>query len=374
MSWTRTAPLSPTRQGWTREQWTRTAGNGTPATYPVDVRRGKPFDVVGLKGTDLGGIRTYAEVLAATARRLYDGTGERVAACPACAAPRPAASAEPAGGQVEVLGVRYARCGRCGHAYVGQRPAEERLDELFRDSEEHAATYTDAHAAEQRITEIVAPKIDWVLDVWHRTGRSGAPESAIDVGAGGGHFVEGLRRRGVHAQGFELSAAARAFAQATFGLTLSQEDVRAAAAGPVDLVTLWGLLEYTAQPAPFVAAARRLLDDGGMLVVEVPRFECLSSAVQGTDRAVVARHLDPTSHVNCFTDASLATLLVDGGFVPVAAWYFGMDAYELLVQAALRLSDPSLLPRMADWIPRLQAAADAGSLCDDLVVAAVKQP
>jgi hypothetical protein len=85
----------------------------------------------------------------------------------------------------------------------------------------------------------------------------------------------------------------------------------------------------------------------------------------------VARHLDPTSHVNCFSDASLATALVTTGFKPVAAWYFGMDVYELVVQLALQLGDPSAVERLAPWIPELQASLDAARLCDDVIVAAL---
>jgi len=80
--------------------------------------------------------------------------------------------------------------------------------------------------------------------------------------------------------------------------------------------------------------------------------------------------MDPTSHMNAFSDASLATALVETGFRPVAVWYFGMDVYEFLVQAALRLDDKRVLAELADFIPPLQASLDHGRQCDDLVIAA----
>jgi hypothetical protein len=48
-----------------------------------------------------------------------------------------------------------------------------------------------------------------------------------------------------------------------------------------------------------------------------------------------------------------------------------MDVYELVVQLALQLGDPSAVERLAPWIPELQASLDAGRLCDDVIVAAV---
>jgi 2-polyprenyl-3-methyl-5-hydroxy-6-metoxy-1,4-benzoquinol methylase len=71
-----------------------------------------------------------------------------------------------------------------------------------------------------------------------------------------------------------------------------------------DAVTCWGLLEYTPEPARIVAAAREQLDDGsGMLIIEVPRADALSSAVQVQFPGAVWRHLAPSSHVNIFSDS-----------------------------------------------------------------------
>jgi len=75
--------------------------------------------------------------------------------------------------------------------------------------------------------------------------------------------------------------------------------------------------------------------------------------------------------MNCFSDASLATALLTTGFKPVAAWYFGMDAYELLIQLGLKVKDPKFVDRVAHLIPPLQASFDSGRLCDDIVIAAV---
>lgn len=192
------------------------------------------------------------------------------------------------------------------------------------------------------------------------------------MGAGGGHFVEGLRRRGLDVTGYELSRASRGFALEAFGLELVADDFLDDDRAQADILTMWGLLEYTPEPRRFLARARqRFADAGGLLVVEVPRFDALGTVVQGTNPDGVARHMDPTSHLNCFTEESLGTALVAEGFRPIAAWYFGMDAYELLVQAALRLDDEGAISALADMIPALQAACDAGRQCDDLIMAAV---
>src|SRR5439155_16173654 len=235
-------------------------------------------------------------------------------------------------------------------------------------------TYTDTERLELRLAQIVKPKLDWTIETYRRQyGRE--PRSVLDVGAGGGHFVATCRRAGLDAEGYEVSRASRRFAQKAFGIDLRDADFLADADGPPgDVVPFWGLLEYTPGPRRFLGAGRRRLDTHGLLITEVPRFDCLGSAVQRECQETVARHLDPTSHVNCFSDESLVTALLRSALRPAAAWYFGMDAYELLVQVALRLEHDGVLERLADLIPSLQACFDAARVCDDIIVAAVPSP
>jgi 2-polyprenyl-3-methyl-5-hydroxy-6-metoxy-1,4-benzoquinol methylase len=216
----------------------------------------------------------------------------------------------------------------------------------------------------------VAPKLAWLLDL-HRARYRRAPRDLIDVGAGGGHFVAAARRAGIAAEGYEVSRSSRRFAREAFAIALRDTDFAAEAApAPADVVTMWGLLEYAAEPRTLLSAARKRIAADGLLVVEVPRLNCLGTAVQRLAPDNVARHLDPTTHVNTFTDASLATALVETGFEPVAVWYFGMDAYELLMQQALRLEGDGVMSTLGGMIPELQSCLDRGRLCDDIVMAA----
>jgi hypothetical protein len=336
--------------------------------FELDATFGKPLDVLTLKGTSLADVRDYAAHLAQRARELYgpDARVREVAECPCCG--NAAGDAEEA---LRVFDVPYHRCSRCGHGFVRLQPAAETLVDSFAESEELSATYTDPGAAELRVREIAAPKLQWALDVY-RTAVGGAPTSMIDVGAGGGHFVAACARAGLAATGYELSRPSRAFALKTFGVELEDADFTAEAGDPADLVTLWGVLEYAPEPRSLLASSRERLTPGrGMLVVEVPRFDCLGTAVQRAWPDLVARHLDPTSHLNCFSDASLAAVLDAEGFRPVACWYFGMDAYELLVQLALRLGGEETLAEFAEPLLSLQPALDGLRLCDDVVAAAV---
>jgi SAM-dependent methyltransferase len=363
--WTRTGELGGVPRARSTERWDYRAG-AISLSCEVEITIGKALDVLGLKGTALSEVSAYAEFLKATASRLYAPEAPRrtLAICPACGADAPAPNV------LTVFGQDYARCGACGHGFIRHQPTAATLDAVFSGSDEHSAAYVDRAGLEIRLAQIIAPKADWVLENYRRL-YGGTPRSALDVGAGGGHFVEGMQRRGIAAEGYEKSRASRRFAAEAFGVTLRDDDFLAAAPEPRDLVTFWGLLEYVPEPRRFLDQARRCLSpENGLLIVEIPRLDCFGTAVQRELSDNVARHMDPTSHMNAFTDASLATALVETGFRPVAAWYFGMDMYEFLVQVALRLDENRVFADLADLIAPLQASLDQGRQCDDLVIAA----
>jgi len=367
--WTRTVAFDGGSSGTVKETWSRVEGDRVVASFDVDVTVGKPLDVVGLKGTSLDDIRSYARFLSNAASMLYDPARQRrsIASCPCCDA-----SVGEAADTMLVFGVMYKRCAHCGHCFIPVQPA---LDTLTAYYEESSITYTDTdrEAIEIRLAQVVGPKHDWVSRIFEqRYGRKAA--SVLDVGAGGGHFLEVCRRTGMRIQGHEISSASRQFAKAVFGIELKGDDFLAADRGKeaYDLITFWGLLEYTPDPKRFLSAARRWFDGhDGVLVVEVPRVDCVGTVIQKQCPEGVARHMDPTNHMNCFSDASLVTALLSTGFRPVAAWYFGMDAYELLIQLGLKTEDAVFVQRMAHLIPPLQACFDAGRSCDDIVVAAM---
>lgn len=369
MRWSRTVPFAADYEPVRMEIWHCHFNDGSVRSFDVSVRMGKPVDILSLKGLGLDEIRSYAAFLTDTASRLYGGGASRhhLARCVCCHTLLSGKDKE----VLKVFSVPYLRCGTCGHVLVLEQPTPEALRAVFSDSEKHSLAYVDHSALETRLSQIVDPKVQWCLEQFSTTRSGKRPRSVIDVGAGGGHFLAGAARAGLRVDGFELSKASRKFADEVFDIQLRNEDFLSADCDRSDLVTFWGLLEYVPAPALFIAAARRALTADGLLIVEVPRVDSLSTAAQSIPDAVVARHMDPTSHINAFSDESLMNLLVRGGFKPVATWYFGMDIYEALVQIALRLDDPNILESAADLIPRLQQSVDLGRQCDDMIVAAV---
>ncbi len=369
--WTRTRDLAlPPGAGNNPEMWEMRESTKEIVTFPMRVRHGKPFDVLRMKGQSADQMRTWTSQVRRAVGELYaqDSPRRIVTECPCCGV-----SVEASSVFCHVHGVAYHRCDACGHVFVREQPTAEILERMFTDNAEYAQDYVSKDNLEQRLREIVGPKLDWVRATYQQQYGKGI-RSVVDVGAGGGHFVACCQRTMLAAEGYEINRAAVAFAKSALNVELKREDFVTAAAesGHHDLITCWGLLEYTPEPARFVAAARQRLAAGsGMLVLEVPRADAFGSAIQAQFPESVWRHLSPATHVNIFSDASIANLLYDNGFRPVAAWYFGMDFYELLCQFAAELDDDRLLTRLGTLVAPMQAKLDAAEFVDDLIIAAV---
>ena len=368
--WVKHASLNLPPGGEGEEDWILLDGDRVQARYPVALRLGKELDVLKLRTESSSELREYAAKFRDIVKRLYadENRLRRIAACPCCRA-----SADHFRPALAVYGATYVRCGGCGHVFVAMQPAPEDLYATFADEESLSVFYVDSKSLEMRMRDIIQPKIDWTLDAYLRF-VGGTPSSVLDVGAGGGHFVAGCRRNGLRAEGLELSTASVGFAKRAFDIELLHGNFleRTFERGQFDLLTFWGLLEYAPEPATFLEAARAQLDPhSGMLVIEVPRCDSLSLAVQEQFTDTIWRHAMPDSHMNLYSDESLATLLHENGFKPVAAWYFGMDVYELLMQIDLSLGSDNVLHSQGRLVAPLQHVIDRTRLSDDIVVAAV---
>ena len=369
--WSRHADVDGSSGAEREEVWTVRKHREEGRRYRLTVRYGKSTDLVALKRPVVSAFGAHVAQIRESRRRAFAASRlERVASCPICGV-----STQQSQPHLTVYGGTYHQCVSCRHCFIIERPAQGALEEFYATNTHFAATYTDPTAAQTRVEQVATPKVEWCLNLFRRLyGRR--PARVLDVGAGGGHFVHACRQAGIPADGVEASRDARDFARATFGIELQagglQEAERAAGAQPVELITFWNVLEHVSDPRRLLRAATSLLRGRRALVVaETPRWNSLSTAIQAGFRDTVVRHLDPLAHIQFFTDSSLATAFVVSGLRPVAAWYFGMDVYELMTQLSHAsggngsLAIESLLRRLET----LQRAVDESRGSDGLVLA-----
>lgn len=365
--WHRICPMQVSTECSHTETWvSKDSSDDKGRSYKVNVRLGKPIDILSLKETVIQNLASEAEYHKATRMSLFNsGELEEVNACPVCSS-----SVADSQFRLNIYGGRYHQCSACGHCFLIARPSESALKTFYATDSHYSSTYVDKQSLETRVKQVAAPKVEWMIEQFKLVyGRK--PVSILDIGAGGGHFVYAARQLGLEAQGIEVSEASREFCRKNFGFELETVDFSQdwGMFSDVDIITFWGLIEHVPDPLGLLKSAHKALcGRETLMVASAPHWDSLSTAVQTLFSNSVVRHLDPLGHLHIFTDGSLATAFELSGFAPVAAWYFGMDAYELFTQLTMLINEK--VTRVGgELISALQSAIDRGRLSDSIVLA-----
>lgn len=363
-SWQRTVPMQYTGTS-AEEVWQR-----GDERFDLGITLGKKTNLLKLKKNIVENLKTQQAHFKETRTALYGQADmEDVAQCMVCG--ETSATAVP---RLTIYGANYCQCVKCDHVYVTRRPTSAAISKFYLSDTNYAATYTDKEAAEFRLQTIAVPWLNWLTETYRKVhGR--APRRIVDIGSGAGHFVEACRRAGMEANGIEISESSREFAKQVWGIEQDGRDFLDVAdeyAG-ADVVTFWGLLEHTVNPSSILDAACRVIgkSDAGMVVAKLPRFNSLSSAAQSVSPDTVLRHLDPMGHIMAFTDASAAELYYRCGLRPAAAWYYGMDVYETMMQLSNRAGAYDALVNTGAEQMEIQQWVDEARFADGLVLAGV---
>lgn len=366
--WTKETPLlqqgTSSKEVWSREQ------QGKKEKYPMDLYLGKKMDMTTLKKSILESIKKQNEFYKKSRTTLYSGQDmQEVKTCMITGI-----ATELCTPVANVYGAEFVQTPDTGHVLVKKRPSERAIHEFYSNSTSYASTYTDKASSEERLNAIGMPWCDWMINAYHKQyGKN--PERVLDIGAGGGHFVEACKRRGIDARGIELSHDSQEFSKAAWGIELDGRDFTECYQDYLgyDIVTFWGLLEHTPNPVEIATCARKVIEasSGGMVIAKLPRWNSLSAAAQRLNTETIIRHVDPAGHIMLFSDASAAEMFVRSGLAPTAAWYFGMDAYETFMQLGNHTGEYASFLKSGGFQMELQQFIDENRFSDNIALAGI---
>lgn len=254
---------------------------------------------------------------------------EPVSACPACGARETRRLLHERGRDV-------VRCTHCGLAFLHPFPAVQELAEIYSGS---YYARDDVYAAS--LSREIAGTLRRLLP----SGR------ILDVGSGAGEFLELARGAGYEVHGLDTSESAR-FHSERSGIPFTKADLTTldAGDGSFDAITMWDVIEHLTEPRAYLAAARRLLRPGGVLVIKTPDIQASVMALaKMLSRFRRARGvLGYPAHLLYFDARSLRRLIEEAGFEILDARHLGSlrsarpgtlraRAYRLVVRAMERV-------------------------------------
>ena len=362
-NWYRIVPFNLTRE---HEQiWIYKDSKGEKC-YNVEVFLTKPIDILKLKQNIVEDFNSNLSKIKSSRKSLFENKNnlESVSSCPVCNYETDSSKEV-----FRVYGATYNQCSNCTHVFLIERPTKEALDDFYSKDKKYQSTYADTKTTETRVQQVSIPKLEWVISIYKKIyGRE--PKSILDVGAGSGHFCFACRERGLRADGVEISESGNSFCEKHFGFSLINKDFIQSYGDfkNYEIITFWGVIEHISNPLAMLDAAHKLLSGKkGLIVTQVPRWNSFGTSVQKIFNDSIVRHLDPLGHINCFTDLSHATAYNLCGFNIKAAWYFGMDIYEFILQTSNFMNNDKIIKEMGPYIPFLQDEMDLAMLSDGMI-------
>ena len=224
------------------------------------------------------------------------------------------------------------RCRRCESAYLDPRPTEDSIELAYRRyythheqpsasvvpslrtkfgngyrNERYGASLTPASRLGKYIGRV--PPIGGGIDSQYRY-LPRHPGRVLDIGAGGGDWLELARSCGWRVAAVEPDPEARERSQKKgIDARRSPEDWMASA-DQFDAITINHAIEHVHDPHALLSAAFALLKSGGQLFVETPNIDALGHQIFGRDWVA----LDPPRHLILFNRKSLQESVKSAGF------------------------------------------------------------
>ena len=216
-------------------------------------------------------------------------------------------------------GYHIAECPQCGVWYVVNRPAAERLFELY-DTGELFGGVDDSTPLPEEAYRTPAWKqkehqriLDWLAELGATSGK------LLDVGCLWGIFLAHASARGFDVQGVEPHRRAVEHVREHLGFPVFHGLLREAQFpdNHFDVVTMLDVIEHVHDPVAEIAEIRRILKPGGVLVVGTPNVVGLLPQMVRWKRKVFHQPWAPMGdvpwHLWGFTPRSLAACLRAGG-------------------------------------------------------------
>lgn len=281
--------------------------------------------------------------------------------------------------------IEYRFCTVCGHLQSAGRLPHGYPWSIAGSGFETVYPPLDANAFASRRDRIYLPKLEWALACLEEAGigrKEALASSWLELGCGGGYFLDALQRSGVtDLLGLDENESLVNNARSVVGERAARctGDMNAElSVSGARIIVAFFVLEHLENAQEFwqLMAAKPA---GTVFLLAVPTFG-LSTLLEAAFDGFAARNLDSVVHTQLYTDRSLDHAASVSGYEKIAEWLFGQDAADLCRVLANRLSEgcsdgmrAMLKRQLAEMVDPLQTAIDRQRLCDARHVLLIKK-
>lgn len=168
----------------------------------------------------------------------------------------------------------------------------------------------------------------------------------LDVGCGGGRFLNRIKKRGWQVEGIDFDEQATKKVTTRYGITTHVGDLSQCAlpANSFDVITMSQTIEHLYDPNATLRESLRILKPGGLLVMTTPNVNSLSA----TEFGAFWRGWEAPRHLQLFSVESLQQLTQNAGFEVIEA-----RTYSAGSAVVYRVSRTNQQARKLSWLEEL---------------------
>jgi len=219
-------------------------------------------------------------------------------------------------------GFRYVRCKNCGMVYVNPRLKESITHSNYNDKMYNKFYEIKIIPSIQYRKKLALNKYNQIVTYFKKPGK------VLDIGCGAGEVLSVFKEHKWNCLGIEFNKYAAFYAKYNFDLKVINESIYNLKDTSVkfDVILMYGVLEHLYNPKQILKKVFQLLEQDGILVIEVPSADSL--LVSGVECKLVKnvdRIIEGDRHIMFFSVKSFKQMLNKAGFKVLDIKSNGLD-------------------------------------------------
>jgi len=159
----------------------------------------------------------------------------------------------------------------------------------------------------------------------------------LEIGCGRGYFLHLAKEYGYKVNGIEISPIAAQFAKSNYNIDVQTGDIEIMDISDtsINLITLWHVLEHFYNPLAVLQKVYKMLNTGGILIVEVPNLHSLKFQLANEKKRWQSGN-HPRYHLSFFTMRTLKKMLQKTGFKDIKTLHINYSGKKRFLLSGIK--------------------------------------